>query len=118
MKLHALQWISLVPDAHDLALVGPRHDLELLGQGVRLDHQAMVARGLERVGEIAIDALAIMVNPRRLSMHDPLGTHDPRAEGMADALVPKANAQERYLGGEQGHQVIGNARFQGRTRTR
>ena len=37
---------------------------------------------------------------------------------MANALVPEANAQERYFGGKQGHQVIGDSRFQGRTRTR
>src|SRR5262249_6482337 len=58
--LDAFQGIPLVADAHDLVLVGPGHDREVLAQRPRLDHQAVVAGGLEGVREPLVDPPAIV----------------------------------------------------------
>ena len=55
MELHALdRRASCVAHAHDLAVpVGPRRDLQAVGQASRGDRQRMVARDRERVGQAA-----------------------------------------------------------------
>lgn len=55
VELHALHvGVLLVPHAHDGAVLGPRRHLEVLGHGVALDHQRVVAAGLERAARVDV----------------------------------------------------------------
>src|SRR5271166_4190907 len=63
MILDAFQRVRLVANTHDLTLIGPGNDLKLVGKGSRLDHQAVVSGRLEGVGEVSVDAFAIVVDP-------------------------------------------------------
>src|SRR5262249_5113754 len=71
VELHAVQRPLAVADAHDLALVGPGADDEVgVGERLALDDQAVVARRLERVGQPREDPLVVVVDRRRLAVHD------------------------------------------------
>jgi hypothetical protein len=69
-----------VPDAHDLdgpgiatvQAVTSRHG----GQVLALDHQRVVARGLERPRQPAKTPLSLSVDQRGLAVHDARGAHD------------------------------------------
>ena len=98
VELDAFDRKPLVSHAHDLALVGPGDDFQVLRQCTRLNHQAVIAGGFERVGQPAIDAAAVVMNPRGLAMHDSVGPDDVRAEAVPDALVAQADAQQGILG--------------------
>ena len=83
-----------------------------------LDHQAVVAGGLERVGQAAIDALAVVVDHEVLPCMIRSARTILRAEGVADALVAQADAQQRDSGGEPVDHVVGDPRLQRRARAR
>ena len=86
-------------------------------QAVALDDQAVVARGLERRGQAAEDALALVVDGAELAVHDLAGAHHPAAEGLADRLVAEADAEQRRPGlgggGDQGEADAGLVRGAG-----
>ena len=98
VELHALDGQRLVAHAHDLVLRRSRA-VTSRQSGTRraLDHQRVVARRLERVRQPGEHALAVVVDRRRLAVHDPRGAHDLAAEGLADGLVAQADAQDRDL---------------------
>ena len=106
MELDAFERIALVAHSHDLILIGPGDDLELVRQRAGLDHQAVISRRLERVGKAAIDPPAVVMDPRRLAVHDPAGSDDLGAQGMSDALMAQADAQERDPGREPRDDVV------------
>ena len=90
-----------VAQAHDHAVGrGGRH-LELVGHRVGAHHERVVARGHEGVGEPGEEALAVVVDLRGLAVHQVRGRHDVAAEGLADALVAEADAQQRDLPGQR-----------------
>ena len=100
VELHALDGQRLVADAHDFAVVGPRGDVEAVGQRLALDGQRMVTGAGQRVGQALEDADILVVHRRNLTVHQLLGMHDPAAEGLADRLVAEADAEQRNLAGE------------------
>src|SRR5208282_6358321 len=59
--LDAFKRVGFVANTHDLTLIGPGNDLKLVGKGAGLDDQAVVSRRLERVGEVSVDAFAVVV---------------------------------------------------------
>ena len=91
---------------------------KLVGQGAGLDDQAMVAGRLERVGQAPVDALAVVVDQRGLAVHDPVGADDLRAEGVADALVAEADAQQRDPGAKRSTTSLEIPASSGRARAR
>ena len=60
-----------------------------------VDHQRVVAGGLERVGQAGEHAGAAVVDQRRLAVHHLRRPHDLAAEHLADALVAEAHAEHR-----------------------
>src|SRR4029079_474923 len=71
VKLHAVKGPNTMPDAHDLVFIGPRGDDEVwVFEGFAFDDKAMIARRGEGIGHALKNALAIMIDGRRLSMHD------------------------------------------------
>src|SRR5207342_703233 len=101
MELHALDRMLAMAQAHDLVeraifIVGPRGDLEAVGQGVARDHQRVVPRrfiGIRQSGEYALPAVA---DARGLAVHDGLSADHVAAVGLADALVAEAHPEDGY----------------------
>src|SRR3972149_3486521 len=95
VELHALDRIQHVADGHDDAAVGLRRDLQLfVREPLALDGQRVVTDRLERVGEAAEDAGAVVVDHAGLAVHDLGGAGDDAAERLADRLAAPADTQE------------------------
>jgi hypothetical protein len=56
------------------------------------------------------------MDPRRLAVHDPAGTHDRGTQGVPDALMSQAHAQKRDSGGEPGDDVVRDSSLDRRAR--
>ena len=85
--------ISRVPSGASVQALTSNSSLKRVG----LDHQAVVARGDERVVEPGEQPAVVVVDPVGLAVHQPLGPDDLGPEGLADGLMPQAHAQERHL---------------------
>ena len=93
MKLHAPDRELFVAHAHDFTLVSFRGDLQAIGQGMAFDHQRVIARCRERIWHALEQILSVVPDRRSFAVHDPVIDHDGCAKGVADALVPEANAE-------------------------
>src|SRR5205823_13328605 len=94
MELNAMERPGTVPDAHDLVFVSPGADDKIgIVESLPADHQAMIARGLEGIGQPCKDALAVVMNPGGLAVHDTIIADDFAAKDVSDALMPQTDAQ-------------------------
>src|SRR5262249_55594645 len=59
-----------------------------------------------------VDPQAVVMDPRCLAMHDPIGPHDPGAQGVPDALMTQADSQERDPRSEPRDHLAGDPRSQ------
>ena len=50
-------------DSHDFVLVCPGDDFEVVGKAAGLDHETMVSRGFERIGDSLVNSLSVVVDP-------------------------------------------------------
>src|SRR5512139_1817697 len=100
MKLHALDRMRVVSHSHDLSLHGLGGYLKTPRDRLPLDEKRVVAGGIERAGYPAEDASAVVMNGRRLPMHQARGANDPAAVCGPDALVPEADAEKGDAGAE------------------
>jgi len=117
MKLHAANGIILVADSHDFPLTGLSRDLQAIRHSLAFDHQGMIPGGGERVGHVFEQALPVVLDRRRFAMHYPIIDNDLTTEGVADALVAQADAEERHFRSERANDVVGKAGFARRTGT-
>src|SRR5215210_6506138 len=60
----------------------------------------MVTAGLERLGEPAEEATAVVVDRARFAVHEPPRLSDLSAEGLDDRLMAEADAEGGYLRGQ------------------
>src|ERR1051325_348185 len=95
MELHNMNRILLVPNAHDLSFIGLGGDLKKCWQSIPFNHQRMIASGQERVRKPGKKLLSIGPSRRGLAVHHPVIHHYVGAEGVADALMPKAHPEQR-----------------------
>ncbi len=100
MELHAMHRQRFVAHPHDLVIIGPGGDLQTFRQCFALDHQRVIARRGERVGQAVKHAGVVVMDRRGLTVHQLFGVNDASAEGLANALVPEAYTQNRNLSGE------------------
>src|SRR5262249_20776836 len=101
MELHSYGGMGGVRERHDFAVV-LRHcgDAQVAGQGLPLDDQGVVAAGLQRSSDAAEDPAPIVSDLRGLAVHHPFGPHHASPEGLADRLMPQANAENWNLPGK------------------
>src|SRR5690606_16736532 len=100
-----------------VGVLRPGRDRQAVRQARLLDHQRMVAGGIEGIVETAEYAFAPVVYGRDLAVHDAGRTHDAATKSGADALVAQAYAKQGDASGEMldcGHR---NARLVGRAGT-
>ena len=100
VELHALDRQRLVAHAHDLAVVGPGGDFEAIRQGFALDHQRVIARGVNGLGRPANTPPSLWWIGEVLPCMSCLACTILPAERLADALVAEAHAEDRDLAGE------------------
>jgi len=96
--------------AHDLAVLGSRGDLELGGETLLEHHQRVVARGIEVLLEIREDAATIVMDPGGLAVHLLARARDGAPERLADGLVSETDAEDRGGGVEASDQPERDAR--------
>jgi len=90
-----------MPDPHYLIPIRPGSHLEIgVGKRVSANDQAMIARRFEGVRQAPKNAKIVVMNRRRLSMHDAEIADDFAAEYMAYALMAQAHAKCRNTGCE------------------
>jgi hypothetical protein len=105
MELHAFDVECLMADAHDFIdiaflVLRPGGHFQAVGQGRLFDHQGMITGRGERVFEPLEHADVMVVNLGGLAVHDLLGMDDVAAEGVTDALMAKADTEDRIAAGE------------------
>src|SRR5215813_4629044 len=97
MKLDAFNRQRLVAQAHDLAVDGPRGDIETIRQRRSLDRERVVARGLERRRQAAEYTGTGVRDRRRLAVHQCLRADDLAAESLSERLMTQADAENRPI---------------------
>src|SRR5688500_12972885 len=93
VELHSVHRPFSVPYSHDDPLVRLGSDFEVPRQALPLDDKRMIARRLEVVRDIGEDAITLVPDARQLAMHQSWRPHHPTAEGLADRLMPEADAE-------------------------
>ena len=110
MELHALDGVLAVADAHDRAVGRRRRDLEAVGHAVGRDGEGVVAGRGERRRQAGEDAAPVVLDRRRLAVHQLGRADDGRPVGVGDGLVAEAHAEDGDAAvGELGHRGAGDA---------
>src|SRR5262245_54276298 len=109
MKLDAVHRKGSVPDTHDRAVFGLRGRLQRFRQRLG-DYQRVIPAGGERLLQAAEDSTTVMLNGRRLAVHQLRGANDLSAEGDADALMTEAHTEHRRIPSEAPNQFDRDAR--------
>ena len=95
MKLHAMDGVMAVRQAHDKAVFSLSSDHKIIWQCVAFDDQRVIARRLKRAIDAAEDRLAFMQDGREFAVDGLRRAHDLAAIGIPDGLVTKADAKDR-----------------------
>src|SRR6266516_3455244 len=95
VELHAMDRQPRVRNAHDEMIVGFRRQCQLVRYAGAVDHERMVARGLERRVDAAEHAAAPMPDLGELAVDGDRRAHDPSAERLPDRLVAETHAENR-----------------------
>ena len=77
----------------------------------------MIARGLERIGQIREHTGPVMSHRRSLAMHQAGRRIDVAAKNCADTLMAEAHAENRFLGTELANEFVANASVFGSSRS-
>lgn len=111
MELDAPDGKGFVADAHDFAFVGFGGDFEAVGEGFFFDDERVVAGGGERIGHVLEEVFVVVPDGGRFAVHHAVVDNDVAAEGVADALVAQADAEDGDFAGEVFDDVVGEAGF-------
>ncbi len=95
MKLHALNWSFPMTKSHDDSVGCGAGDHKGLGNRCRIDHEGVVSGHREHGWEPLEDALAVMSDHRRPSVHHGFGADNVRPEELSDQLMTKAYSEHR-----------------------
>ena len=116
MELDARQWILTMTQPHHRAVIGPRGDLAVGRQIPAIDDEGVIAGGRKRTGDAPEDRLLRVRDARHLAMHHLRCAADRSAEGLTQALMPQAYAQDGKRGAELDEKVLADARVGRRSR--
>jgi hypothetical protein len=92
VKLDAFEFVAAVAEAHDDAVVSFGGDGEFARERFALDDERMVARGSERLRQLAENILAVVMDFAGFSVKEFRCANNFSAEGSADGLMAEANA--------------------------
>src|SRR5437879_11752652 len=105
MELDALDRITTMAKAHDLAVLGPGRDLERVWHRLAHDRERVVAGGDEGVAEPREDPAAVVTDRRGLAVHLRLRARDRGAVRLTDRLAAEADAEDRQRGAKAADRV-------------
>ena len=111
MKLHAVNGLFPVAQAHDFPLLGFGGDFQAVWDGLSLHDERMIARGLKGILQAGKDALSVVVDHRGFAMHEPVGPNNISAEDFAHALMPQAHPEQGSVAAEFFNDRATNARL-------
>src|SRR5712692_8651616 len=95
VELDTLHGQMPMAQAHDLAVLSSRGDLEDGGETLVEHHQRVVARGIEVLLEPREHPAAIVMDAGGLAVHLLARARDGAPERLADGLVPETDAENR-----------------------
>src|SRR5680860_1435277 len=96
MKLDAVDGVTLVLHAHDDAVRRLRGDFQILGKRVAVDHERVIARRREVLGEAGEHALAGVVHLGQLAVHQIGRPHHAPAIDLTDGLMAETDTQDGH----------------------
>ena len=103
MELDALDRMRPMAHGHDLAVLGPRADLELVRHAA--GGERVIAAGLDRVPEAGEDTASVVSHTRGLPVQKRSRLADLSAERLHDRLVAEADAEDRRRRAEAADQL-------------
>ena len=92
MELDTFEFVLLVANAHDDAVVSSCRDGEFSREGFALDDQRVVARRRERFRQFLENTFAVVMDFAGLSMKQLWRANDFSAECFSDGLMAQTNA--------------------------
>src|SRR5262245_30233556 len=93
MELDAVDRPRTVAYPHDLAVLGPRIDLEDLRHIVPFDGKTVVPRRRERVFQTGKHTRIVVMNETGFPVHEGASPDDRAAKRLADRLMAQADAE-------------------------
>ena len=98
MKLNTIQrgaasFTSLPPEGHDFVIIRPGTHLEISIEGFPVNDKRVISGGDEGVFDTLEDALFVMMNLRRLAVHDDRMPMHSHAVASGNRLVPETNPE-------------------------
>src|SRR4051794_34193629 len=111
MKLHPFGRATAMADAHHFVFVGPRSDFEFRRNRISMNDEAVITGSLERIRHAAEHTLPIVMNERRLAMHDAVVANDGAPENVPHALMTETDSENWSGFGKAFDDVARNARF-------
>src|SRR5437588_12642804 len=105
VELHAFDLVAAVTEAHDDAIVGFSGDGELAGQRFSFDDERVVAGRGERVGQLAVNILAVVMDFAGFAVEELWGANDFPSKRGANSLMAQANAENGKFPGESFDQL-------------
>ena len=105
--------VLAVLQAHHLAVAGEGGYGQRLRQRL-LDDERVVARGRERAGHAVEQSLPVVIDARRLAVHQPRRARHHPAVDLAHALVAQADAEDRRHRPQAADDLVGDAAVVGR----
>lgn len=97
MELDPFDTQRLMTDSHDLTFGGLGGNLATLRESTSIDDKGMIARRVEGIGQRLKDGLAVVLDLRRLSMHQTRSANDFSSVGNGHRLMPQAHAENGQL---------------------
>src|SRR5262245_12764859 len=93
MELNAVHRQGAMREPHHQTVMRFGRDGEFVGQAVALDHERVVARGLERAVDAAKDTASFVADVAELAMDRGGRAYHCPAEGLADRLMAEADPE-------------------------
>jgi len=109
VELHSLHIELAMPQPHDQIFLIAGGDLQAIRQAGFLNNQRMITTGGERLGQVGIQAVALVRNLGRFSMHRLRRPYYVAAKYFTDNLVAEADAEDWQFAGEFTHDFFAEA---------
>src|SRR6185369_5149100 len=117
MKLHTLDFQLAMSQPHDDVIRSTRRDFKTRRQRFPLDNERMITARQKAVINSSKDRLPVMMNWRRLPMHQLRRTNHFTAKRLPDCLMTQTHTKKRNLSGKSRDDVERNTSIVRRART-
>ena len=94
MELHPFHLMSSVSQPHDLPFLCPGAYFKTFRQRLSFYNKRVVTGCLKGIGQAAINGLPVMKDGGGLAMPDPFGPDHIAPKGIANGLMPQADAHD------------------------